>query len=96
MTMRVGAVLRMLASATGLVFAAFLPCHFIEPLMTASLKSGHGYKMFARDPAKIERLIRQVHDQGYAYNEGHLMPGVSALAFPLSETRCTHPVRLAR
>jgi DNA-binding IclR family transcriptional regulator len=29
--------------------------------------------------------IAQVRDQGYAYNEGHLMPGVSALAFPLTD-----------
>jgi DNA-binding IclR family transcriptional regulator len=85
MTMRVGAALPMLASATGLVFAALLPRHFIEPLMAASLKSGHGYKVFARDPAKIERLITLVRDQGCAYNEGHLMPGVNALAFPLTD-----------
>jgi DNA-binding IclR family transcriptional regulator len=85
MTMRVGAVLPMLASATGLVFATFLPRHFVEPLMTASLNSGDGYKVFTRDPTKIEQLITQVRDQGYAYNEGHLMPGVSALAFPLTD-----------
>jgi len=83
MTMRVGAVLPMLATATGLVFAAFLPKHFVEPLITAALKSNDNYNPFARDTASIERLVAQVHDEGYAYNEGHLMPGVSALAFPL-------------
>ncbi len=83
MTMRVGAVLPMLATATGLVFAAFLPRHFVEPLITAALASNDGYNSFARDFGTIERLIVQVRDQRYAYNEGHLMPGVSALAFPL-------------
>jgi DNA-binding IclR family transcriptional regulator len=83
MTMRVGAVLPMLASATGLVFAAYLPRHFTEPLMAASLNANEGYVVFARDAASIERLITEVRGQGYAYNEGHLMPGVSALAFPL-------------
>jgi DNA-binding IclR family transcriptional regulator len=85
MTMRVGAVLPMLASATGLVFAAFLPRHFVKPVMATSLKSGHGYRVFARDPQKIDQLTAQVRHQGYAYNEGHLMPGVSALAFPLTD-----------
>ncbi len=83
MTMRIGAALPMLATATGLVFAAFLPRHFTEPLMIASLKAKEGFNVFARDTASIERLINQVREQGYAYNQGHLMPGVSALAFPL-------------
>ena len=82
MTMRVGAVLPMLATATGLVFAAFLPRHFVERLITAALTS-NDYNAFARDSGTIERLIAQVRDQHYAYNKGHLMPGVSALAFPL-------------
>ncbi len=83
MTMRVGAVLPMLATATGLVFAAFLPGHFVEPLITAAVASNDGYNPFARDVPSIDRLLTQVRDDGYAYNEGHLMPGVSALAFPL-------------
>jgi DNA-binding IclR family transcriptional regulator len=83
MTMRVGAVLPMLATATGLVFAAFLPSHFTEPLVKAALKADDSLNVFARDPDAIERLIMQVREQGYAYNQGHLMPGVSAAAFPL-------------
>jgi DNA-binding IclR family transcriptional regulator len=39
--------------------------------------------LFARDFATITRLTTQVRKQGYAFNEGHLMPGVSAVAFPL-------------
>jgi DNA-binding IclR family transcriptional regulator len=45
--------------------------------------------VFARDSVAIERLIMQVSEQGYAYNEGHLMPGVSALAFPLIDRTAT-------
>jgi len=89
MTMRVGAVLPMLATATGLVFAAFLPRHFTEPLMMASLKAKEDFNLFARDSASIDRLINQVREQGYAYNEGHLMPGVSALGFPLIDRLAT-------
>ena len=89
MTMRVGAVLPMLATATGLVFAAFLPRHFTEPLIKVALKAEDGLNVFARDSVAIERLIMQVSEQGYAYNEGHLMPGVSALAFPLIDRAAT-------
>jgi DNA-binding IclR family transcriptional regulator len=83
MTMRVGATLPMLASATGLVFAAYLPQHFTAPLIKAALQAGDDLDLFARDSVAILRLIEQVREQGYAYNHGHLMPGVSAAAFPL-------------
>jgi DNA-binding IclR family transcriptional regulator len=89
MTMRVGAVLPMLATATGLAFAAFLPRHFTEPLIRTALNAEHSLDLFARDLATIDRLIMQVHEQGYAYNEGHLMPGVSAVAFPLFDRTMT-------
>jgi hypothetical protein len=48
-----------------------------------ALKAKDGMNLFARDLAGIKRLTTQVRDQGYAYNEGHLMPGISAAAFPL-------------
>jgi len=83
MTMRVGAVLPLLATATGLAFAAFLPRRFAEPSIKMALKAKDGMNLFARDLAGIKRLTTQVRDQGYAYNEGHLMPGISAAAFPL-------------
>lgn len=89
MTMRVGAVLPMLATATGLVFAAFLPPHFTASLITATLQADGGLDLFARDAAAITRLIEQVRDEGYAYNQGHLMPGVSAAAFPLIDRSMT-------
>jgi DNA-binding IclR family transcriptional regulator len=89
MTMRIGAVLPILATATGLAFAAFLPRHFTEPFIRSELNAKDGLNLFARDFAAIERLIVQVRDQGYAYNEGHLMPGVSAAAFPLIDRTAT-------
>jgi DNA-binding IclR family transcriptional regulator len=83
MTMRVGAVLPILATASGLAFAAFLPRHFTEPLIRTAIKAKDGLNLFARDFATVDRLIVQVRKQGYAFNEGHLLPGVSAVAFPL-------------
>jgi DNA-binding IclR family transcriptional regulator len=85
MTMRIGAVLPMLATATGLVFSAFLPKHFTEPLVAEALTARDCSNLFARNRAELDRLIAAVRLQGYAYNHGHLMRGVSAAAFPLLE-----------
>jgi DNA-binding IclR family transcriptional regulator len=83
MTMRIGAVLPILATATGLAFASFLPRHFTQRLIRTELDVQGNLNLFARDLAAIEALMMQVRAQGYAFNEGHLMPGVSAAAFPL-------------
>src|SRR5215510_14246994 len=55
MTMRVGAVLPMLKTATGLAFAAFLPRHFTEQLIRTALKAKNSVSLLARDHAGIER-----------------------------------------
>jgi DNA-binding IclR family transcriptional regulator len=89
MTMRVGAVLPMLATATGLAFAAFLPRHITKPVIRSALKAGEELNLFARDHAGVERLIAQVRAKGYAFNQGHLMPGISAAAFPLIDGTTT-------
>jgi DNA-binding IclR family transcriptional regulator len=83
MTMRTGATLPILATASGLAFAAYLPRHFTAPYIKTALKANDGLNLFARDRAGINRLMHEVRQQGYAFNEGHLMPGVSAAAFPL-------------
>jgi DNA-binding IclR family transcriptional regulator len=89
MTMRIGAVLPILATATGLAFASFLPRHFTDLFIRTELDANRGLNLFARDLATIDRLIKQVRDQGYAYNGGHLMAGVSAAAFPLFDRTAT-------
>jgi DNA-binding IclR family transcriptional regulator len=83
MTMRVGSVLPMLQTATGLAFAAFLPRALTAQLIKPAFEAADGVKLLARSSAALERLTAQVRKQGYAFNEGSLMPGVSAVAFPL-------------
>src|SRR5215468_3374446 len=56
MTMRIGAVLPILATASGLAFAAFLPRHISKSFIRSALKSGEGLNLFARDHAAIDRL----------------------------------------
>jgi DNA-binding IclR family transcriptional regulator len=83
MTMRVGAVLPMLSTATGLVFAAYLPEHFTEPLVGTEIAANHGYKPVSRDRNEIARTMEQIRADRYAFNPGRLMVGVNAAAFPL-------------
>jgi DNA-binding IclR family transcriptional regulator len=89
MTMRVGAVLPILATASGLTFAAFLPRHITRPFIRSALKADESLNLFARDNASIDRLIAQVREKGYTFNQGHLMPGISAAAFPLIDRTTT-------
>ena len=83
MTMRIGAALPILTTASGVAFAAFLPRHFTAPYIKRMLKEDRNLNLFAHDMAGVGRLIAQVREQGYVFNAGHLMPGVSAVAFPL-------------
>jgi len=87
--MRIGAVLPMLRTATGLAFAAFLPRQFDEPLIKRELDSDDNIQLFVRDLPAVKRLLVEVRKQGYAFNEGHLMSGVSAVAFPLIDRTAT-------
>jgi len=83
MTMRIGAVLPMLATATGIVFAAHLPRHFTQRRIDESFGSPTHWNLLASDVPSLDKLLLEVRERGFAYNEGHLMPGVSAAAFPL-------------
>jgi DNA-binding IclR family transcriptional regulator len=89
MTMRIGAVLPMLATATGLVFAAHLPRHFTQRLIEEAFESPAHEDLLARDFPALEASLVQVRERGFAYNEGHLMPGVSAAAFALFDRATT-------
>jgi DNA-binding IclR family transcriptional regulator len=83
MTMKVGAVLPILASATGLVFTAFLPAVMTSRLIEAEMALPGGIRPFARSRSAFARLIATVRRERFAFNHGHLMPGVSAIAVPL-------------
>jgi DNA-binding IclR family transcriptional regulator len=74
MTMRVGATLPLSASATGFVFSAHLPSRAMGPEPDQQA-----------DDASVELFHAKVRREGYAYNDGRLMPGVGAIAVPLFE-----------
>jgi DNA-binding IclR family transcriptional regulator len=86
MTMRVGATLPLLRTATGWIFAAFMPRTIIRPVMRAEYEAG-------RPP--VERLDRRALDlkldairaAQLVGHSGHLLPGVAAVAAPLLDSR---------
>lgn len=72
---RVGSVLRLLDSATGLVFAAFLPQHLTDKLLALEMRG--------RDAAEVERRLAEVHARGMARVSGQQMASINALSAPV-------------
>lgn len=83
MTMKVGAVMPILATAAGLVFGALMPTVVTAKLIESELKSASGPIPFARTKSAVEKLFRSVRKERIATNKGHLTPGVSAIAVSL-------------
>jgi DNA-binding IclR family transcriptional regulator len=84
MTIRVGALLPVLATATGLVFAAYLPPQLTRELIDAELPrttDQTGSPLHTRKDVETELEI--VRRQGFAVNNEYLMRGVSAVAIPV-------------
>jgi DNA-binding IclR family transcriptional regulator len=87
MNIRVGSILPLIRTATGRVFAAFLPRETVEPLLAAEMKA-------LRPPlsaAKVEKLLEDTRLHGLAAVTGDLVPGVHAIAAPLFD----HKERIA-
>jgi DNA-binding IclR family transcriptional regulator len=74
MNIRVGSILPILSTATGRVFAAFMPGELTAPLVEAERLSPR-----FRDP----KIIDEARRRGFAAVEGTLVPGVSAVSVPV-------------
>lgn len=78
-----GAVLDLLSSATGRVFAAWMPKKTVAPMIADELKNA---KLPAELKSKVavEALLAQIRAQGFAATNGqHKVPGVEAVAAPV-------------
>lgn len=72
---RVGSVLRLLDSATGLVFAAYLPQHLTRRLLAPEMRG--------RDAAEVESRLAEVRTRGMARVRGQQMASINALSAPV-------------
>jgi DNA-binding IclR family transcriptional regulator len=78
MNIRVGSILPLLSTATGRVFASFLPRAMTADLLEAEANASRQYPQ-----ARIAKLLEETRRRGLASVSGDLVPGVNAIAAPL-------------
>ncbi len=78
-----GTVLDLLSSATGRVFAAWMPKKAVAPLLAAEMKAAD-VPADLRTKAGVEAMLGEVRRLGFADTHGfHRIPGVEAVAAPV-------------
>lgn len=84
-SLKLGDVMPLLGSATGLLFAAYLPrgktADLIEGELAQAQRSPRGAA--PRTPEDIERLLAEVRSHGAARVEGMLLPTIDAFSMPV-------------
>jgi DNA-binding IclR family transcriptional regulator len=73
---RVGSVLTLLESATGLVFAAFLPRHVTEEKLAEEMRDHP-------DRDEVESLLAKVRARGIALVRGNQLTSINAISAPI-------------
>jgi DNA-binding IclR family transcriptional regulator len=80
MNVRAGTVVPLTRSASGLIFAAFMPGHVTEPLLAQELPRAAGRK-------QLEDTLEKVRATGVAAVAQKLVPGADAMAVPIFDHR---------
>src|SRR5262245_19583538 len=80
MNVRAGTVVPLTRSASGLVFAAFMPSHVVEPLLSAELEGAAARRA-------LESALNEVRATGVASVRGKLVPGADAISVPIFDHR---------
>ncbi len=85
--MRTGTVMSIQATATGRVFAAFLPPRQVERMIEQERRSGVAGDFGAADMNKeaLEDILADVRKRGMARVQGEPIPGINALCAPVFE-----------
>ena len=82
--MRTGTVMSLLNTATGLVFAAWLPQREIARMLEHEAIRLYGEKVSRNDvDRRLERPLREVRRHGLARAVGRPIPGINALSAPI-------------
>lgn len=83
--MRAGTVMSLLNSATGKVFAAFLPERLVEPLVQEELSRLASADQPALRPSRkyLEESLAEVRERRMARAVGHPIPGINAFCAPV-------------
>ncbi|MCX7560595.1 IclR family transcriptional regulator [Sulfitobacter sp. F26204] len=78
LTVGLGATMPLLRSASGRVFLAYLPRKATEALIEQEMRS------LDLSDASVNEICTQTRKQGYGETIGGLIPGLNAVAFPVS------------
>jgi DNA-binding IclR family transcriptional regulator len=83
--LRLGDVMPMLSSATGLLFAAYLPRSKTGPMIERELESAQHFTTGStpRTADELERALAEVREHGAARVEGMLLPSIHAFCTPV-------------
>ncbi|ARP98013.1 IclR family transcriptional regulator [Pseudorhodoplanes sinuspersici] len=80
---RAGSNMPLLRSATGQIFAAYLPESIVWPHIDREIDEMKRRKLAAPSPSEVRRRLEKVRTVGLAHTGGEMLPGVLALAAPL-------------
>lgn len=80
---RVGSTMPLLRSATGRVFAAFLPDAVIRPYIAAETEELRETGALPLGEQELEAQLDSVRKGGLGHTAGEMLPGVLALAAPI-------------
>jgi DNA-binding IclR family transcriptional regulator len=81
-TLRVGSVMPLSRSATGLLFLAFLPERRWSALLKAELASNVRQRFSPQSQAELEPALKRIRRQGYSHTSDFI-PGITGLAAPV-------------
>lgn len=83
--LRAGTVFSLTGTATGRVFAAFMPQAIVQPRIRAEREEGARTQRVGTPatPARVAADIAEVQRLGYATTEGAPVPGVNAISAPV-------------
>ncbi|HWK45408.1 MAG TPA: IclR family transcriptional regulator [Stellaceae bacterium] len=83
--LRAGAVFTITGTATGHLFAAFLPDAIVRPLVRAELKAGGAERQIGLPTSMpaLELTVADIRRLGYATTQGIPVPGVNAVSVPV-------------
>ncbi|MGH7005549.1 MAG: IclR family transcriptional regulator [Alphaproteobacteria bacterium] len=87
LNVRVGSVLPLRTSATGRVFAAYLPETALRKVLVAERARSGGNVGPPRAQAELARSLAAIRRDGIARVEGMLIPGLNAMAAPVFDQR---------
>ncbi len=85
--MRTGTVMSIQSTATGRVFAAFLPPKQVERMVELENRNGvaAGFGVPRTSLRALEAMLAEVRERGMARVEGEPIPGINAICAPVFE-----------